>query len=157
MRRLPRLLLLMGLSLPAGLSGITWSGAWAQNVLTSQQGRGKQIYVQGTSRSGREILAYVGDSALEMPGASMPCSNCHGLDGRGKPEGSISPSDITSESLTKPYGVTHADGRRHPPYTERAFEVAITRGLDPAGNRLLNVMPRYSLSRADLADLIAYL
>lgn len=87
----------------------------------------------------------------------MACANCHGLDGRGKPEGGLSPSDITSDSLTKPYGITHPDGRKHPAYTERAFATAITRGLDPAGNRLLNVMPRYSMSREDLADLIAYL
>lgn len=146
-------LLLFGLTLPLVLNGM----ASAQDALTSAESRGKQIYVQGSSRSGQEVLAYVGESSLEMRGTSMACANCHGLDGRGKPEGSLNPSDITSESLTKPYGVTHADGRKHPAYTERAFEIAITRGLDPAGNRLLNVMPRYSLSRADLADLIAYL
>jgi ABC-type branched-subunit amino acid transport system substrate-binding protein len=157
MERRQRLLLLAVLTFPIALSGITWSGALAQVPLTLQESRGKQIYVLGTSRSGREILAYVGESSLEMPGKSMACANCHGLDGRGKPEGSINPSDITSESLTKPYGVTHPDGRKHPAYTERGFEVAVSRGTDPAGNRLLNVMPRYNMSREDLSDLIAYL
>lgn len=157
MRRWQTFLLLVGLTLPILAGDPAWSTASAQNPLTLQESRGKQIYLFGTSRSGRDILAYVGESSLEMPGASMACANCHGLDGRGKPEGSISPSDITSDSLTKPYGVTHADGRKHPAYTERAFETAITRGIDPAGNRLLNVMPRYSMSREDLADLIAYL
>jgi ABC-type branched-subunit amino acid transport system substrate-binding protein len=137
-------------------SGAVLSRASAQAALTPSESRGKQIYLQGTSQSGRQILAYVGEAALEMPGATMACANCHGLDGRGKPEGSISPSDITPESLTKPYGVIHADGRKHPAYTERAFEAAITRGIDPAGNRLSNVMPRYSIARDDLSDLIAY-
>jgi ABC-type branched-subunit amino acid transport system substrate-binding protein len=138
-------------------SGAMLSGALAQAALTPAEARGKQIYLRGSSQSGRQILAYVGESALEMPGSSMACANCHGLDGRGKPEGSISPSDITPESLTKPYGVIHDDGRKHPAYTERAFEAAITRGIDPAANRLSNVMPRYSIARDDLSDLIAYL
>jgi ABC-type branched-subunit amino acid transport system substrate-binding protein len=157
MKRLQKSFLVSVLTLPIVLSCIMRSGVSAQSSLTSQESRGKQIYVLGTSRSGREILAYVGDSSLEMPGKSMACANCHGLDGRGKPEGSINPSDITSEALTKPYGVTHPDGRKHPAYTERGFEMAISRGTDPAGNRLLNVMPRYNMSREDLSDLIVYL
>ena len=121
------------------------------------QRRGKQIYVQGTSQSGKEILAYLGESSLEVPGSAMPCANCHGLNGQGKPEGGIDPSKLTWESLTKPYGLIHADGRKHPAYTERGLELAITRGTDPAGNKLLNVMPRYQMTRGDMADLIAYL
>jgi ABC-type branched-subunit amino acid transport system substrate-binding protein len=119
--------------------------------------RGKQIYIQGTSASGKEILAYLGESSLEVPGSAMPCANCHGLNGEGRPEGGVDPSNLTWEALSKPYGLTHADGRRHPAYTERALELAITRGTDPAGNKLLNVMPRYRMTSGDMADLIAYL
>lgn len=129
----------------------------AQDSLALRQNRGRQIYIQGTSRSGKDIFAYIGDAALEVPGSSMACANCHGLDGRGKPEGGISPSNVTWEFLTKPYGLKHADGRQHPAYTERALELAITRGVDPAGNKLLKAMPRYSMSREDLSDLVAYL
>ncbi|MBC7909355.1 MAG: ABC transporter substrate-binding protein [Pyrinomonadaceae bacterium] len=128
-----------------------------QDALTPQEKRGKQIYVEGTSSSGRAIMAYLGDAALEVPGSSMACANCHALNGQGKPEGGISPSNLTWEFLTKPYGGTGAGGRSHPAYTERALELAITRGLDPGGNKLLNVMPRYQMSREDMADLIAYL
>ena len=128
-----------------------------QGMLTPQEQRGKQIYVQGTSASGQAILAYLGDESLEVDGSAMACANCHGLDGQGKPEGGVTPSNITWEALTKPYGVTHPNGRKHPAYTERALELALTRGLDPAGNKLLNVMPRYQMSRADMADLVAYL
>lgn len=119
--------------------------------------RGRQIYTHGTSQSGRELLAYIGDASLEVPGSTMPCAGCHGLDGRGKPEGGVNPSNVTWEYLTKPYGVKHASGRQHPPYTERAVELAITRGIDPAGNKLLQAMPRYVMSREDMADLVAYL
>jgi ABC-type branched-subunit amino acid transport system substrate-binding protein len=139
------------------LSSVVFHGAALQEPLSPQEKRGKQIYVQGTSASGREILAYLGDTALEVPGSSMACANCHGLDGKGKPEGGIIPSNLTWESLTKPYGVTRADGTRHAPYTERGLELAITRGRDPGGNKLPYVMPRYQMSSEDLADLIAYL
>jgi ABC-type branched-subunit amino acid transport system substrate-binding protein len=125
--------------------------------ITPTEARGKQIYLHGTSQSGKEILAYIGQSSVEVSGSAMPCANCHGLDGQGKPEGGVTPSNLTWEALTKPYGVTHADGRHHPPYTERGVELAISRGIDPAGNKLSDVMPRFDMSREDMADLIAYL
>lgn len=129
----------------------------APDALTAQEKRGKQVYTQGTSASGKEILAYIGDASLEVPGSAMACANCHGLDGKGKPEGGVVPSNVTWGALTKPYAVTQAGGRTRPPYTERALALAVTRGLDPAGNKLLNVMPRYQMSDEDLADLVAYI
>lgn len=155
--RLKCLVLLASLSLFVSLSGGAWASATAQEPLTLPERRGKQIYIQGTSPSGKDILAYLGESSLEVPGSAMACANCHGLDGQGKPEGGVTPSNLTWEALTKPYGLTHADGRRHPPYTDRGVELAITRGTDPAGNKLLSVMPRYEMSREDLADLVVYL
>jgi ABC-type branched-subunit amino acid transport system substrate-binding protein len=131
--------------------------ATTQSQLSPQESRGKQIYLLGTSKSGKDILAYVGEPALELPGSTMPCANCHGTNGQGKPEGGIDPSNITWETLTKPYGVTHTSGRKHPAYTMRALELAITRGLDPAGNKLLSVMPRYQMTKEDLDDLLVYL
>lgn len=131
--------------------------ATAQVALSPQESRGKEIYLLGTSKSGKNILAYIGDSSMEVPGSSMACANCHGISGQGKPEGGIDPSNITWEALTKPYGITHSSGRKHPPYTARALELAITRGLDPAGNRLLYAMPRYQMSKEDLDDLVLYL
>jgi ABC-type branched-subunit amino acid transport system substrate-binding protein len=130
---------------------------FAQTPLTPQESRGKEIYLHGASKSGKDILAYIGDSSLEVPGSSMACANCHGMAGQGKPEGGIDPSNITWEALTKPYGVTHSSGRKHPAYTARGLELAITRGVDPAGNKLLNAMPRYQMSKDDLADLLVYL
>lgn len=124
--------------------------------LTDQEKRGKFIYLRGGSPSGREITCYIGDGATEVPAAAMCCANCHGFDGRGNPEGGVVPSDITWEALTKSYGVTHPSGRKHPAYTERAVGMAVTKGIDPAGNKLPDTMPRYWMPPEDLADLVAY-
>ena len=129
----------------------------AQQSLTTQETRGKQVYLHGTSPSGKDILAYVGDSSLEVPGNVMACANCHGIAGQGKVEGGINPSNVTWEALTKPYGITHVNGRKHPAYTSRGLELAITRGVDPGGNKLLYAMPRYQMSKEDLDDLLVYL
>jgi ABC-type branched-subunit amino acid transport system substrate-binding protein len=149
------LITFLALSTLIGYGELTTANA--QGALTPSETRGKQIYVHGTSQSGKEILAYVGQSSVEVSGAAMPCANCHGLDGQGKPEGGVTPSNLNWEALTKPYGVTHADGRQHPPYTDRGLELAITRGTDPAGNKLSDVMPRFVMSKQDMADLILYL
>jgi ABC-type branched-subunit amino acid transport system substrate-binding protein len=149
--------LFAGFALMLTLGCEFWTGAVAQDDLTAAENRGKQVYTQGTSPSGKEILAYFGDSSLEIPGSAMACANCHGFDGQGKPEGGVNPSNLTWESLTKPYGVSRVSGRSHPAYTERGLELAITRGVDPAGNKLQNIMPRYQVSREDLTDLILYL
>lgn len=154
------LLLFTGFVLVMGCLCFTRLGSRAgsaQTKLTPSESRGKQIYVRGTSPSGKSVFAYFGDSSLELPGNALPCANCHGLDGRGKPEGGITPTNLAWDALTKPYGVTHPNGRRHPPYTERAMELAISRGTDPGGNKLLSVMPRYTLSAEDMTDLVAYL
>jgi ABC-type branched-subunit amino acid transport system substrate-binding protein len=133
------------------------ASASSASRLTPQERRGKRIYLSGRSASGQEIKALLGEETLELPATLMPCANCHGADGRGRPEGGLDPGDITWESLTKPYGHTHASGRTHPAYTDGLLGRAILDGYDPAHNRLLAAMPRYRLSRDDLADLISYL
>lgn len=129
----------------------------SEGDLTAQEARGKRIYLKGTGSTNREILAYIGDPAIEVPGSTMACVNCHGRDGKGKAEGGVVPSNVTWQALTKPYEIGSASGRKHPPYTERTLELAITRGRDPAGNKLLNIMPRYEMSPEDLSDLLAYM
>jgi ABC-type branched-subunit amino acid transport system substrate-binding protein len=125
--------------------------------LTVEQQRGRQIYLEGTSPSGGEITAVMGEEGVEVPASAVPCAGCHGRDGRGRPEGGVVPSDLTWDTLTRPYGVTHPSGRRHPPYDERLFKRAVTMGLDPAGNKLHVAMPRFRLSLQDMADLTAYI
>ena len=129
----------------------------SQRELSAAEERGKQIYLKGTGANGREILAYVGEPAMELPGSAMACVNCHGRNGKGKAEGGVVPSNITWPALTKSYEIRQPSGRKHPPYTDKAVELALTRGFDPAGNKLLNIMPRYVMAPQDLSDLLAYL
>jgi ABC-type branched-subunit amino acid transport system substrate-binding protein len=125
--------------------------------LTAQEERGKQIYFEGLGSSDEGISAFVGPSSIELPASALPCGNCHGYDGLGRPEGGVEPSVITWKTLTKAYGHTHRDGRVHPAFDEESLAAAIAEGIDPAGNALDSSMPRYALSSQDMADLIAYL
>jgi ABC-type branched-subunit amino acid transport system substrate-binding protein len=119
--------------------------------------RGRQIYLEGTSPSGGTITAVMSDAGVEVPASAVPCSGCHGRDGKGNPEGGISPSDLTWTALTKPYGITHPGGRKHPPYDAKLLKKAIALGLDPAGTALHVAMPRFRMSLKDMDDLIVYL
>ena len=129
----------------------------AAGPLTPEEQRGRQIYRDGTSLSGGAITAVMGDEGIEVPASTVPCAGCHGRDGRGRPEGGVTPSDLTWDTLTRPYGVTHPSGRKHPPYDDRFLKRAVTMGLDPAGNELHVAMPRFRLSLQDMADLTAYI
>lgn len=125
--------------------------------LTSLEQRGKQIYLTGESPGGEPVTALMGDAGIEVPASTLPCANCHGRDGTGNPEGGVSPSNLTWEALTKPYGVRHGSGREHPPYTLRLLKRAIAMGIDPAGNDLHLAMPRYRMSLEDMEALVAYI
>jgi hypothetical protein len=118
--------------------------------------RGRMIYLSGESPSGRPITARIGDGP-PLAATTLACAQCHGGDGRGRPEGGVTPSDITWVNLTRPYGVAHAEGRRHPAYTAALFGRAVTMGWDPAGQTLSAAMPRYQMSPEDLNDLIGYI
>lgn len=125
--------------------------------LTAEERRGQQIYRRGISPSGKEIKVIIGDSSDPIPAAAFACANCHARDGAGKPEGGVTPSNLTWDALARPYEVTSQGGRKRLPYTERLLKRAITLGLDSSGNRLHTAMPRYQMSQEDASDLIAYL
>jgi ABC-type branched-subunit amino acid transport system substrate-binding protein len=123
--------------------------------LTEQERRGKAIYQRGESPSGRELTAVLGE--LDVPASTVTCAGCHGARAEGKTEGGVTAGALAWAHLAKPYGHTHPTGRRHGPFSESSFALAVTSGTDPAGNQLLAAMPRYRMSPADMADLISYL
>ncbi len=123
-------------------------------AVASPADRGREIYERGTS-GGAEIVATM--SGTPVAASLVPCGSCHGSDGRGRAEGGVVPSDIRHATLTRPYDVTAPSGRRHGPYDDRSLVRAIAMGVDPAGNRLGEVMPRYQLSRDDAAALLGFL
>jgi ABC-type branched-subunit amino acid transport system substrate-binding protein len=139
--------------LPQIVAPITAVGGEA----TAETLRGEQIFAHGTSPSGDAITAYVGAESVELPASAMPCASCHGEDGRGRPEGGVTPSDITWSHLTKSYGHRHEYGRNHPAFNAESAVAAIAGGIDPAGNRLNPVMPRYDMSADDMSALLDYL
>lgn len=122
--------------------------------LTPQERRGRAIYTRGESSSGREINVLVGE--LDVPASTVTCAGCHGARAEGKTEGGVTAGDLTWANLVKPYGHTHPTGRKHGPFDEAAFARALADGVDPAGNVMLNAMPRFKMSPEDVADLIAY-
>jgi len=48
-------------------------------------------------------------------------------------------------------------GRTLPPFTEPSFKSCILGGVDPAGNPLNTMMPKWEMSSEDLDSLIEYL
>lgn len=125
--------------------------------LTPEELAGKKIYFEGVGAAGTPIQALVGPSGVSVSGETLPCANCHGDDGGGRPEGAVKPANITWPELIKSYGHRHENGREHGPFNDRTFSEALTFGTDPAGNKLDSSMPRFVMANSDIARLAAYL
>jgi ABC-type branched-subunit amino acid transport system substrate-binding protein len=145
-------------ALRAGLFAAGFAAAAAVAApLTRSERAGAKIYDEGVSASGGQVTARVGSTSFDLPATAVPCANCHGHDGLGRPEGGLVPSNIQWSELTKPYGHIHPPARRHGPFNAESLARSITAGVDPAGNPLDPAMPRYRMSDADMKDLIAYI
>ena len=126
-----------------------------EQPLTPAERRGRAIYFRGETSSKREVTAMIGD--VDVPASTVNCAGCHGRRGEGKTEGGVTAGNLTWNNLIKPYGHTHPNGRKHGPFSEASFAMAVVRGVDPAGNNLVVAMPRYRLSIEDMNDLVAYI
>lgn len=125
--------------------------------LSPNESAGKRLYREGISGSGEPIMARVGAAGMLLPATSLPCANCHGADGLGRPEGGVRPPDLRWSRLTSSYGQQHINGRAYPAYTEGTLARAIQEGRDPGNNRLDPAMPRFVLPMNDQRNLTAYL
>lgn len=125
--------------------------------LTPSEGAGKRLYREGVSGSGAPVMARVGAASMLLPATSLPCANCHGADGLGRPEGGVRPPDLSWSRLTSTYGQQQINGRNYPAYTEGTLARAVQEGRDPGNNRLDPAMPRFVLSMNDQRNLTAYL
>lgn len=151
-----RLALVAAACAAAAWSCLGWrAGVQAASKLTPQERRGKLIYLKGDGGPD-EIITLLGGSDLELPAASFPCSNCHGLAGEGTREGGIQPPPIDWETLTSRQ-TSALTRRERAPYTEESLARAIRGGIGPGGGGLNPAMPRYSMTAGQMADLIAYL
>ncbi|WPN49213.1 MULTISPECIES: ABC transporter substrate-binding protein [unclassified Pseudomonas] len=144
--------LILGMLLLGGLS------LTAQALpLTPSESAGKRLYREGVSASGESIMARVGAAGMVLPATSLPCANCHGADGLGRPEGGVRPPELSWSRLASTYGQQQINGRSYPAYTDNTLARAVQEGRDPGNNRLDPTMPRFVLSMNDQRNLTAYL
>jgi ABC-type branched-subunit amino acid transport system substrate-binding protein len=123
--------------------------------LTLEERRGKALYLRGESVTGQELTAVLND--LDVPASTLTCAGCHGSRGEGNTEGGVTAGNLVWSNLTKSYGHSHDNGRKHGAFNETSFIRALTGGVDPAGNKLAVAMPAYRMPQQDMSDLIAYL
>lgn len=116
---------------------------------TDFSSNGERIFFTGINSKGEPIK-----NSHDMQGVG--CSMCHSSDAQGMRMMMDIPP-LNWKYLTDPKGHTHASGRSHPPFTESLFKACVLAGVDPAGNQLNNMMPRWQISGEDLDDLIEYL
>lgn len=122
---------------------------------------GERIYFTGTSSSGKAILANGGSGMTgmhrQMHGGG--CAICHGGDREGKrmwPRFWLKAPALTPAAL---FEDSHADHghQDHPGYDGASLRLAIIAGRSASGEALDIAMPRWTMSGADLDDLVAYL
>ena len=174
MKRLLLTLLLLGAAslLFAGCAGI---GSQSQRTIVgSYRTNGARIYYSGTSENGP--ISYTGGAPGMMGGSGgmmggsgrLACADCHGKDARGGLHQmgmtQMDAPDIRWSALTEEeHGAEggHDEGggaqMEHPPYDENTFKLAVTQGVDPAGEPLDPDMPRWRMSDQDIQDLIEFL
>ena len=118
---------------------------------SSYKSNGERIYLTGENEKGERISNSMMPSGGHMAQMMrMGCANCHKASGKGGllfPDGKTKSANITWEHLKK----------HDPPYTEGPLKKAITKGLEPDGEKLRSYMPRWDMSEDDLEDLIEYL
>ena len=136
---------------------LVWALAAAATELSAQEQAGQRIYMLGESPTGAKLVGRIGMAGLELTGAAVACGNCHGEDGRGRPEGGVVPSNVLWSELTKAYGHHHENGRRHGAFDDASLQRSVFDGVDPDGNALEGAMPRYAMSAKDFAALAAYM
>lgn len=129
----------------APLAGVAAEAAAADVAL------GQRLFAEGVNARGEPVRALLGRPPAPLAGESAACVRCHhaGVADAGAPElrwASLAQDDARVSGL-----------RPRSAYAERSFARAVTEGFDPRGAPLPVSMPRYSLSRAEVDALIAYL
>lgn len=131
---------------------------------------GEAMYRNGILPSGEPVQAIVlGDIPVE--GTMFTCAHCHMRSGVGSIEGTIITPPTNGAELYRPKkpGPRHSvaqEKRRplafitphdRPAYTDESLGQALISGIDPAGDVLDPIMPRYLLEPRDLAIMVFYL
>src|ERR1039457_2738338 len=135
---------------------------------------GETMYRRGILPSGEPLTAVVqGD--IPVVGTSFSCESCHMRGGFGSYEGGVLTTPTTGKYLYQPvfnlrplnsaeketvpryFKSLSETPPTRPAYTDATLAAALRGGIDPAGKKLHNVMPRYLLNDRDISILIFYL
>ena len=128
----------------------------AEVEISPQELIGKKIYYSGSAREKGDITARLTNSDAVIPAMHLACANCHGISGDGITEAGVRAPSITWQTLSRtaaPAGSARSRGA----YNDASLEQAITHGIDSSGSLLHPGMPRYQISEAQAAAVIAYL
>src|SRR5882757_344377 len=163
-------LLLLGVAGSIGWASattiVTISPNLANAAEAAQVKAGEAIYRKGILGSGAPLEGRRESGGLNMKGAEAACVNCHQRSGLGTIEGRVTIPSVTGRYLFHPRAnnldesaLPYIDGMRadRDPYTDATLARAIRDGLNSEGKPLTYLMPRFKLSDADMASLIAYL
>ncbi|EYF00438.1 ABC transporter substrate-binding protein [Chondromyces apiculatus] len=124
--------------------------------LTPSARRGRSIFHRGVTWDGRSLEGAIVGGAVHLSGREAACARCHGPGGEGTEEGGVKAPPIAAEQLA-------STTRERVAYTSASLADAIRRGRAPGlrgpgvPRALHPVMPRYTLTDADFADLGGYL
>ncbi len=121
------------------------------------ESNGERLYFTGRSDRSTAMIPSGGDHHMMMRRGA--CVACHGADRQGGGLAmrfwQVAPP-LTPAGLAGEHG-GEDDGHAHAAYTAATLARAITEGVGPEGEPLDPAMPRWSMSEADLADLVAFL
>lgn len=131
---------------------------------------GENMYRNGVLPSGEPVQAVV-EGDIPVAGTMFTCSHCHMRSGVGSIEGTIITPPTNGAELYRPRhpGARHGELQEQrrptafltphdrPAYTDASLGHVLASGIDPAGDVLDPIMPRYLLEPRDLAILVYYL
>ena len=142
----------LGLSLVAG--GVFWTSTETGDVRLSgtDSSLGARIYLDGVGEDGSIPRTAIGPG---MMGGG--CVVCHGIDGRGgrfsMMMGTFTAPDVTYDALVG----EHDDEGEHAAWDDDDIRRAIEDGVEPDGETLSGLMPRWRLSDEEFEALLEYL
>jgi mono/diheme cytochrome c family protein len=140
--------------------------AWATGSFKSN---GQRIYFTATSERGTPITHTGGpEMGMMMMGGRLACVSCHGVDARGGEHMmhmmTMDAPEIRWSALSEGHHHEGEEGEQtgeheehHDKYDFNDFKNSVEKGQHPDGDKLSEDMPRWSMSDADLRDLMNYL
>ncbi|UZE94508.1 c-type cytochrome [Alkalimarinus alittae] len=119
-------------------------------------GNGEKIYFTGVTEDNSVVPTSGGHHHMKMHGGG--CVTCHGINREGGnrmwPWFWVTSPALTPAALT---GDHESKGHDHAVYDSNSLKRAIIEGVNPAGENLNDLMPRWQMSERDANDLVHFL